>query len=494
MPAEPAASDGPGVHCVNETTLSFAGSAVGLCAAGPVALDTRRRVRERDGERNDMLADRREAGRRLGRRLRTRFGTRPGRDDIVVLGIARGGVPVAASVASELGARLDVLIVRKLGAGSRSEVTVGALGEGGVRVVNTGLFRSMGMSEREMRNVELRERLELDRRAMRLRGKRRRADLLGKIAIVVDDGVATGATARAACAIARREGAAQVVLTTLAAPVGWQEWMADAADEYVALETVDSVLAIGRLCEEFGQTSDEDVIAILEAGGPATGEVDEDVEIDLGRVQLAGHLAVPADHSGLVVFAHGSGSSRHSPRNMLVAGELRKAGLATLLFDLLTFAEESDRSKVFDIGLLSARLVGVTRWVEQRPEVAGSRIGYFGASTGAAAALVAATDPTVRIDAIVSRGGRPDLAAPKLHLVAAPTLLIVGGEDTSVLDLNRQAAAMMRCRNRLWVVPGATHLFSEPGALQSVAEIARAWFADHLVPVDEVGRDDHEWA
>ena len=170
--------------------------------------------------------------------------------------------------------------------------------------------------------------------------------------------------------------------------------------------------------------------------------------------------------------------------NERTATRLRKAGLATLLFDLLTFGEESDRRNVFDIELLAGRLVGATKWLGVQPRVSGSRIGYFGASTGAAAALVAAADPSVDISAVVSRGGRPDLAGPKLHLVRAPTLLIVGGEDHSVLELNRQAAAMMECPNRLWVVPGATHLFAEPGALQSVAELARAWFADHLSGVD----------
>lgn len=433
------------------------------------------------------MIDRMTAGRRLGLRLRALFGTRTGRDDVVVLGVARGGVPVAAAVASELGAMLDLVIVRKLGAARRPEVTVGAIGEGGVRVLNNALSRSMRLSDSEMRTAEVRERLEVDRQAMRLRGDRPPLDLLGRTAIVVDDGVATGSTSRAACAIARRRGAARVVLAVLAAPLGWQEWMGDAADEYVALETVDSVLAISRFCEEFGQTTDEEVLALLESTPSHTGEVDEDVEIDLGSVRLGGHLAMPADHSGIVVFAHGSGSSRRSPRNTFVAGELRKAGLATLLFDLLTFSEESNRKNVFDIELLAARLVGATKWLRARPDVDGARVGYFGASTGAAAALVAAADPSVDISAVVSRGGRPDLAAQQLHLVRAPTLLIVGGEDHAVLDLNRQAAAMMECPNRIWVVPGATHLFAEPGALQSVAELARAWFADHLIGVDRRG-------
>ncbi len=431
------------------------------------------------------FADRNGSGRDLGRRLRTRLGNRPGREDVVVLGVARGGVPVAAAVASELGAPLDVVVVRKLGAPRRPEVTVGAIGEGGVRVLNNGLLRSLGLIDSDVRNAELHERLELERSVTRLRRDNPRVDLQGRTAVVVDDGVATGATARAACAIARREGASHVVLAVSAAPVEWSAWMAGAADEYLALETVDSVLAISWLCEQFGQTTDEEVVALLRSS--QAREIDEDVEIDLGSVRLHGNLVLPADYSGVVVFAHGSGSSRRSPRNTFVARELRKAGLGTLLFDLLTFAEEDDRRNVFDIGLLSARLVSVTRWLDQRPDVGGSRLGYFGASTGAAAALMAAADPSVKIDAVVSRGGRPDLAASRLHLVEAPTLLIVGGEDPSVLELNREAAAMMRCPNRLWIVPGATHLFSEPGALESVAELARAWFADHLVLAGDTG-------
>ena len=387
-------------------------------------------------------------------------------------------------MAAELGAPLDLVMVRKLGVAPRAEVTVGAIGEGGIRVVNNRLSQSMRVNDGDMRAAEIRERLELDRQAVRLRGDRPPQELVGRTAIIVDDGIATGVTARAACAIARRRGASRIVLAALAAPIGWEQWMANAADEYLALETVDSVLAISRLCEEFGQTSDEEVLAALAVSDGAGGDVDEDVEIDLGSVRLGGHLAVPADHAGIVVFAHGSGSSRHSPRNMFVAAELRKAGLATLLFDLLTFAEETDRRNVFDIELLADRLVDVTTWLAHRPEVAGSRIGYFGASTGAAAALVAAADPSIDTAAVVSRGGRPDLADSKLRLVRAPTLLIVGGEDHQVLELNRQATAKMECPNRLWVVPGATHLFAEPGALQSVAELARAWFADHLVGVD----------
>jgi putative phosphoribosyl transferase len=196
-------------------------------------------------------------------------------------------------------------------------------------------------------------------------------------------------------------------------------------------------------------------------------------------VGLGGHLTVPYGTPGVVVFAHGSGSSRHSPRNRFVAEALTDAGLGTLLFDLLTPEEEAERANVFDIGLLGERLAQATRWLR---EVIGrdTPIGYFGASTGAAAALWASVEPDVDVAAVVSRGGRPDLAWPRLDSVRTPTLLIVGGRDELVLDLNRHAQARLDCESRLAVVPGATHLFEEPGALDAVADLARDWFVDHL--------------
>jgi putative phosphoribosyl transferase len=196
-------------------------------------------------------------------------------------------------------------------------------------------------------------------------------------------------------------------------------------------------------------------------------------------VELAGHLTVPDGAHGIVVFAHGSGSSRRSPRNRHVAEALNAAGLGTLLFDLLTVEEEVDRANVFDIDLLARRLLDVTAWLQTMPDIP-HRIGYFGASTGAAAALCAAADANADIAAIVSRGGRPDLAGQKLVLVRAPTLLIVGGFDDVTMELNRAAQAWLRCPNRLETVPGATHLFEEPGALDIVARLASTWFTAHL--------------
>jgi len=203
--------------------------------------------------------------------------------------------------------------------------------------------------------------------------------------------------------------------------------------------------------------------------------------VKLPPLSLEGMLAFPQRApSGLIIFAHGSGSSRFSPRNNFVAKELRKAGFATLLFDLLSKDEESDRRNVFDIQLLSRRLEAATQWTEETPEVRGVPLGYFGASTGAAAALVAGARLGSRIGAIVSRGGRPDLAGESLAAVTAPTLLIVGGFDEDVLTLNRQAQRALRCPTTLNIVPGATHLFEEPGALKQVVDLAAHWFAVHL--------------
>ncbi len=219
----------------------------------------------------------------------------------------------------------------------------------------------------------------------------------------------------------------------------------------------------------------------------ATPEEMRSVQIEMESARLEGDLVIPPDAGGLVLFAHGSGSSRHSPRNRFVASQLQERGLATLLFDLLTPEEDEEdrvtRRQRFDIELLGERLVGATDWVLQQPELKGLNLGYFGSSTGAAAALVAAAERPDTAGAVVSRGGRPDLAAQALPVVKCPTLLIVGGRDLTVLQLNRQALDEMHTEHkRLSVVPDATHLFEEPGALEKVGEMAGEWFVKHLKP------------
>ncbi len=209
------------------------------------------------------------------------------------------------------------------------------------------------------------------------------------------------------------------------------------------------------------------------------------VQVTIGPVSLEGNLDIPEGSKGIVLFAHGSGSSRHSPRTQYVARVLREAGIATLLIDLLTEEEEAVDLRTqhlrFDINLLATRLVGATDWLEQNPKTRGLRIGYFGASTGAGAALVAASVRPHLIGAVVSRGGRPDLAGPALVRVQAPTLLMVGGSDLPVIDLNREALRQLHtAEKKLLIIPGATHLFEEPGALEQVAELAAEWFTRYL--------------
>jgi putative phosphoribosyl transferase len=454
-----------------------------------------------------VFADRIDAGRQLAVRLMHLRG-----QPVVVLGLPRGGVPVAAQVAAALNAPLDVIIVRKLGVPFQPELAMGAVGEDGVLVTSPEVIGATRITPSTLATVQEREQAEVEARAARYRAGRPRLDLTGKLAVIVDDGIATGATASAACEIARAHGAARVVLAAPVAPEGWEDRIGSRADDYVCVDTPPHFMAIGQFYADFTQTTDAEVTGLLDAlaappgsgvtappgsgearlprqarGGDRTGPVPSEfsgdgaaVEPIAGTTRLAGYLTLPAGALGIVIFAHGSGSSRQSQRNRRVARILTQAGLGTLLFDLLTPAEELHRANVFDIGLLAGRLGEVTAWLRSQPLAADAAIGYFGASTGAAAALWAAAERGSNIAAIVSRGGRPDLAGPRLAAVTAPTLLIVGGLDTAVLDLNRRAAADLHCDHDLVIVPGATHLFEEPGALDAAAELARQWFVRHM--------------
>jgi predicted phosphoribosyltransferase/predicted alpha/beta-hydrolase family hydrolase len=425
------------------------------------------------------FADRADAGRRLAQLLSGRTQPPP-----VVVALPRGGVPVAAEIARTLGAPLDVLVVRKLGHPQQPELGVGAVGEGGVTVLNDALLRRAQVDGAALAHVEAREQEEVARRVARYRGDRPRAAVVGRAVILVDDGLATGFTARAAIEILRRAGAASVVL---AVPVAPPETLADLrplVDDIVCLHAPAEMWAIGQWYDDFSQTTDEEVTRLL-AGAPSsapaatTFDGEQEVLLQVGSRVLGATLAVPPDAPGLVLFAHGSGSSRHSPRNRYVAGVLGQSRLATLLFDLLTEDEAADRGNVFDVELLADRLLGAATW--SRDQHLPTPIGFFGASTGAAAALLAAAQLGPQVGAVVSRGGRPDLAIPRLSEVRAPTLLVVGGRDTQVLELNRQAAEHLTgCEHEVAVVAGASHLFEEPGTLESAATLARDWFLTHL--------------
>jgi putative phosphoribosyl transferase len=443
-----------------------------------------------------LYRDREDAGSSLASRLAHLKDDQP-----VVVGLPRGGVPVAFEVARALEAPLDVVVVRKLGVPVRPELAMGAIGEEGVLVLNKALVQALAIGRDELEAVVAREEAELARRQRLYRGDRSPVPVAGRTVILIDDGIATGSTAIAAARVLRERGAKHVVLAVPVGPPDAAARFSQEVDEFVCLQAPDWFFAVGACYEHFGQTSDEEVSELLErarvGGTPsvrggadpprANGGTDwaqvthRSVEIPAEGVLLPGDLRLPPAPFGLVIFAHGSGSSRLSPRNIQVAAALTAAGLGTLLFDLLTDPEAADRGNVFDIPLLAGRLVAATRWAQRETDLHTLPVGYFGASTGAAAALCAAADMGGGIRAVVSRGGRPDLAGPRLGEVTAPTLLIVGGADETVLELNELALGALRCTKELAVIPGATHLFEEPGTLEQVASHAARWFARHLV-------------
>jgi putative phosphoribosyl transferase len=444
--------------------------------------------------------DRHDAGRQLASLLERFRGERP-----VVVAMPRGGVPVASEVARALDAPLDVALVRKIGAPQNPEFAIGAVAEGGVHVLSAQIVHALRLSEADLRALVARGEAELAEQLRRYRGSRGPVNLTGRTAILVDDGLATGRSAQAAVRSLRQRGATRVILAVpVAAPESAQA-LREEADEVVSVETPADLWAVGYWYEDFRATSDEEVTSLLAAARRATTQasdpdtagspeseapsahrtgapVTHEVMITLGpNLSLGGDLSVTEEARGVVAFAHGSGSSRLSPRNRAVAQALVDAGYATLLFDLLTPPEEIDRTNVFDIPLLASRLVAASAWLEKQQEVAGLPLAYFGASTGAAAALTAAAELADRVHAVISRGGRPDLALD-LAAVRAPTLLIVGGADHQVLELNREAQRQLRCPSELAVVPGATHLFEEPGALEEVSRLAIDWLQRHLAP------------
>lgn len=444
--------------------------------------------------RRTHFRDRFDGGRQLAQRLRSYRDASP-----VVLGLPRGGLPVAYEVARELDAPLDVCVVRKIGAPIQPELGIGAVSEDGALHVDRTMMAAVHVSEEELTELVREKRAEVEQRVAKFRRGEPPLDVRGKTVIVVDDGIATGGTARAALQTLRARGAGRIVLAVPVAASESLDELGAIADEIVCLHAEAPFYAVGLWFDDFTPTTDDNVVELLdrrraEREQPERHErsrservrapVDRDVRIPLQDGWLEGKLTIPPGAQGLVLFAHGSGSSRHSPRNQYVAGELRREGVATLLFDLLTQEEEEVDSRTaqirFDIPLLASRLVLATDWVRAQPDTKALDIGYFGASTGAAAALVAAASRRDDVHAVVSRGGRPDLAGESLGDVAAPTLLLVGGADTSVLRLNHEALRALRCESMLEVVPGATHLFEERGALAHVAGAAARWFADHL--------------
>jgi putative phosphoribosyl transferase len=410
--------------------------------------------------------DRLDAGRQLAQRLAHLRGQKP-----VVLAIPRGAVPMGRVIADALDGELDVVLVRKLGAPHNPELALGAIDEHGSVHMNP---------ESALLTLPHRYVADVAQKQLDLIHARRRSygvqpiPLRDRVVVVVDDGLATGATMFAALEAARAQDPQRLICAVPVAAADSLERVRRHADEVVCLATPEPFLSVGQWYEDFSAVEDADVIRVLAHGRTST----RSLRIDAGAPsRLPADLTLPAQPRGLVVFVHGSGSSRLSPRNRAVAEALQQAGFATLLFDLLTPEEDNDPVARFDIPLLARRLGATLSQLHADPSLATMPIGLFGASTGAAAALIAAAEHPAHIAAVVSRGGRPDLAGEDVFpRVRAPTLLIVGGADHEVLALNRQALARLPREAELSIVPGATHLFEEPGALDQVAAAASAWF------------------
>lgn len=423
------------------------------------------------------FADRLDAAAQLAPRLASLRAAHP-----LVLAIPRGAVPMGRELARLLGADFDVVMARKLGAPGNPEFAVGAVDESGHAWIAPHAAAAGADAGWLAARIEDERRTMRERRARWCAG-RAPVDVAGRTVIVVDDGLATGATMRVALDAVRRRGPARLVC---AVPVAAADSLAAVrahCDEVVCLHAAQAFHAVGAWYERFDPVDDAEVAHCLAPLPGAGGDACESPRIPLADAILDADLTVPPGAHGLVVFAHGSGSSRHSPRNRHVAAALQQRGFATLLLDLLTPAEDRRTAHRFDTTLLARRLAGALDWARTRPALRDLPAGLFGASTGAAAAIeVAAREPGA-VGAVVSRGGRPDLASPQaLARLRAPTLLLVGGADREVLALNRAARSAMANAAELLVVPGATHLFEEPGALDAVADAAAGWFSRWLVP------------
>ncbi len=382
-------------------------------------------------------------------------------------------------IAEELEGDLDVVQVRKLGAPGHVERAVGAVDESGWRYV-ADFAGSMGADAAYLERTAQLELATMRERRARWTPRRAPLDPRDRSVIVVDDGLATGATMIAALHSVRAKRPRWLVCAVPVAAPDSLERVRHGADEVVCLAAPDQFYAVGQFYRDFGQVEDDEVAALLRrpvAPAPAAPASMLELRLVLNVVRVQADLALPPDPRGLVVFAHGSGSSRLSPRNRRVAQALNARGYATLLLDLLTPDEDVAPDARFDIALLAQRLHAAVEAASGLRDCSGLAVGLFGASTGAAAALIVAARAGSRVAAVVSRGGRPDLAgADALASVRAPTLLIVGGADHGVIELNHAAHARLGGEKSIAVVPGATHLFEEPGALERVAALAADWF------------------
>ncbi|XGC81584.1 phosphoribosyltransferase family protein [Bdellovibrio bacteriovorus] len=399
------------------------------------------------------------------------------KDNPIVLAIPRGAVPIAAIIAEDLEAPMDLVLIKKIGAIHNPELAIGAISEDGHTFFNKELVQILGISADAQKRLAQAKLVELKKQKESLLGDRASFDIRDRTVIIVDDGIATGATLISSIEFLRHKNPKKIIV---ASPVGAKETIKKIekiADEVIVLMSPVDFIAVGLWYETFDQVTDKEVRELLKPQKLSLSTSKKSVQIPFQKEFLKGDLHIPKDMKGIILFAHGSGSSRLSPRNRYVADCLNQENFGTLLLDLLTEDEALERSQVFDIPKLAERLQAATKWIQDQYK--NIPLGYFGASTGAGAALVAATKPNLMIKAIVSRGGRPDLAGDYLPKVKSPTLLIVGGADDIVITLNMQA--QKRLRNcELVIVPDATHLFEEEGALDQVVDHAIKWFKNYL--------------
>jgi len=441
---------------------------------------------ESEMKSNQELAaftDRTQAGRLLATRLSERFGA-----DAVVLGLTRGGVPVADEVARALTAALDVVVVSRLGVPWRPETAMGAVAEGGVRVVVDRVVDAALVSPHDLEVVEHNEWIRVGERVDRLRGEQAPLMLGGRTVLIVDDGIVSGASARAACEVARLRGAQHLVV---AVPVATEEGLHEVstvADEVVALRSWRDLAALGQGYVNFNPVDDADVLALLRpaagagrdrAGRERAGAADTRAFVlPVGSSTLEGTLAVPEGGAReLVIVAHDSCRERFSSRSGYLGRKLTEAGFATLLVDLLTQDEERRGNRFLAIDLLAERLLAVTWEVGTEFD----RVDYVADGVAAAVALEAAARPDNPVHAVACLGGRPDLA-PRLGAIRAPVLFLVGQQDSVVLSSTNAALNRLRSPHRLSVVPRAGHRFRGPGALQQATEQLCQWLADTSEP------------
>lgn len=420
-----------------------------------------------------VFENRQEAGKKLATEL---FKYR--QENPYVLALPRGGVPIGYEIAEVLDAPLSVLIVRKIILSGDSEFGIGAVAEGGVRVLDQTAIEVIAIDENEVKDTVQLEEEELKIKVKNYRGNTPLPNLKGKTAILVDDGMASFATAKAAVEAVKKLNPKKIIFATPVCTRGIIESLRRLTNKVVYLFSPFEFMADGLWYRNFTPITDEEVVDLLKK---AQQTLKKEIQIPVNSVTLEGMLEIPQRAKGIVLFAHGSGSGRFSPRNNFVAKILRDAGIGTLLIDLLTKEEDGIYQTRFDIDLLTQRLAAVTKWLKEQSETKGLNLGLFGASTGAAAALKLASliGPKV-VKTVVSRGGRPDLVEPNLEEVQVPTLLIVGGADTGVLELNQEAYEKLDGEKKLEIIPGATHLFEESGALEKVADLAAEWFKNYL--------------